>query len=463
MTNNALFRTAGSVLLLLLLGYSTAGAGERTNVAGLGMGRTAVASSRGLDAVGINPANLVAHDGALVTLSILPLGVNVGSDFLSYDLYSEYFTGVATDSGRVGRYLTDADKQHILDAFTSGVGHGGLDFETRAFGLSLAFETVGAFAFTVSDRIAATGAIPQEYVQFLFFGNPPGSVYSFGETEASVEWLRDYALSFGMQLPEFPFVQAGYAGASVKIIHGFSYFALERFNSRMTTSTDGVLDATIDTWTRKAGFDPGDGDFTPFPAPGGTGLGFDLGVAADLNDYARVGLSVTDIGSITWKNNLTENVASGVIHLDNPLDAAQRDSVENAVKGEEREGQQFSSPLPTTLRMGVAFELHKISALKPLLYGELIVAADYTQGVTEAPGTSLRPRLSLGLEYSPWKFLPIRAGASFWGEEEPSFGIGLGFHAGFFEFDIAAESVEWLVNPGTFSRGAFAMGMKIKI
>lgn len=91
--------------------------GERTNVRGIGMGYTAVATSRGLDAVGINPANLAYPDVGSVTISLIPFGVHVGSDFLTLGLYNEYFTGVNTDSGRVGRYLGETDKQRILSAF----------------------------------------------------------------------------------------------------------------------------------------------------------------------------------------------------------------------------------------------------------------------------------------------------------------------------------------------------------
>ena len=47
-------------------------AGEQTNIRGLGMARTSVAASRGLDAVGINPANLALPDDGTVTISLVP-------------------------------------------------------------------------------------------------------------------------------------------------------------------------------------------------------------------------------------------------------------------------------------------------------------------------------------------------------------------------------------------------------
>lgn len=450
-------------LLLLLLLPGSAPSGERTNVMGLGMGRTAVASARGLDAIGINPARLAGPDSTLISISLLPFGMNAGSDFLTYDLYTEYFTGVATDSGRVGRYLTDADKRTILEAFGGGLGSGTVELETRGLGLALDFGDVGTFAFTMTDRVAAFGRLPQAYLRFVFYGNPPGSVYDFAETSVKAAWTREYSLTYARPLPALPFVKSSTAGLSVKFVQGFSYFAVERFNSVLSTSPDGVLDGTVDFWSRRAGLDPAVDEMTPFPAPAGKGMAFDLGLAAVVNDFLHAGLSVTDIGSIAWTGGTRQTVASGLIHMDNPLDEAQRDSVEDALRGDEREGGEFSTSLPTTLRLGGAVELHRIKGLRSLIYGELLIAADYTQGLVEAPGTSTTGRFSIGLQYSPWKFLPVRAGASFWGAEGSSVSFGFGLHFGAFELDLATETVEWLVSPGSFSRGSAALGMKLRI
>jgi hypothetical protein len=450
-------------LLLALCLPAALLAGERTNVTGLGMGRTGAASALGLDAVGINPARLSGPENAMVTISLLPVGMNAGTDFLTYDLYNAYFTGVDTDSGRMGRLLTDADKRSILEAFGGGLGSGAVELETRGMGLALEFGDVGAFAFTMTDRVAACGTIPQSYLRFIFYGNPPGSVYDFAETSVKAAWTREYALTYARALPTLPFVASSTAGLTLKLVQGFSYYAIERFNSRLATSPEGVLDGTVDFWSRQAGLDPTSDEMHPFPAPSGRGFGIDLGVAAAVNEFLSAGLSVTDIGSIRWSAGLRETVASGLIHMDNPLADSQRDSVEQALKGEEREGSEFSTSLPTTLRLGGAVELHKIRALKPLIYGQLLLTADYTQGLVDAPGTSMTGRFSFGLEYSPWKFLPLRAGASFWGAEGTGFSFGLGLHFGVFELDVATETVEWLVAPGSFSRGSAALGMKLRI
>ena len=437
--------------------------GERTNVAGLGMGRTGVAASRGLDAIGINPANIAHGDGSFLTVSLLPVGLNMGSDFLTYDLYSEYFTGIATDSGRFGRYLTAADKQRLLESFPGAFGNGVLDVEARGFGLGLAFKGLGTVVVSITDRIAGRGTLSRAYAEFLLFGNPPGSDYDFGQMGGRVAWTREFGLSVAAALPWLPLIADLSAGITVKFVQGFSYHAAERFHARLTTSTDGYLNGEVDTWTRSAGFDPASSEFSVFPAPAGRGFGFDFGLSGRVNEYAGIGFSITDIGSVHWSGNVTETISSGTFALDDPLDPARRDSVERLLKGETREGMPFTVSLPATLRLGAVIELHRIAGLRRFISGELLFAADYTQGLVEVPGTTHTPRCSFGLEYSPWPFLPLRTGISLWGAEQTGFAFGVGFRSRVVDLDCAVENMEWVVAPATFSRGAFAFGVKFKI
>jgi len=200
-----------------------------------------------------------------------------------------------------------------------------------------------------------------------------------------------------------------------------------------------------------------------FPAPAGTGFGLDLGVASDVNEYLRVGLSITDIGSVRWSGNVDEIVRTGTIHLDDPLNEAQRDSVENAVMGETRSGGEFTTSLPTTLRLGVAVELHKIPGLKEFFWREWTLACDYNQGLVESAGVAALGRLSMGLEFRPWNFLPLRTGLSFFGADGFSFAFGFGLHSGSFEFDLASEHVNYMLSEESFAHGSVALGMRVKI
>lgn len=460
-------RGVAALLMILTVGLvQESRAGERTNVQGVGMARTHVAVARGLDAIGTNPANLAAPDDATITVALLPLGVHIGNNVFSYDFYSKYFDGIQTDSGKVGVNLTDFDKRDILGRFANGLGEGAVDVEARALGITLNIEPIGAFAFTMTDRLSGSAAIPKEYVEFLFYGNPPNSVYDFSKSNASVAWTREYALSYARTMPTVPFLKSLRGGISLKLVHGLSYFGVERFNARLVTSPVGVLDGSLDILARRAGLDPSasnSGSALPFPAPGGVGYGIDLGVTAELNELIRGGLSITDIGSIDWQSGLNENVSGGTIHLDNPLDPAQRDSLNKALKGREQEGRPFSTSLPTMIRLGVAVEVHKLPFFRQLMIGELTVAADYHQGVVTTPGGTTLARGSFAFEYRPWRFLPVRSGIAFGGIDGTSVAFGLGFHVGAFELDLATENLSGLVTPSSAEHGSVAMGMRLKL
>lgn len=438
-------------------------AGERTSIQGLGMARTYMGVARGLDAVGINPASLDA-DSATVSLAILPFGAHVGSDFLTYDLYTRYFTGVESDGGRIGRHLTDVDKQAILAAFPNGVGR--IEGDVEAMPLGLAIHTgIGTIAFSVTEQAAAMISLPSEYARFLLYGNAPGSVYDFSATSVSAWWTREYAVSLATTLRDVWGLQSLSIGLSGKLIHGYGYAELTRFNSRLETGTDGILHGVVDMRSRAAGIDPlagQGGGYTPFADPAGSGFGVDLGLAAQINPVISVGLSVTDIGSLTWTKNIREVRAESTLVVDNPLDQVQRDGVERALRGEAQPGQAFSTPLPTTIRAGVAFELNRVKAIRSLILGEMTVACDIHQVLQEAPGSPAGTRLAFGMEWRPWGFLPLRTGYSWGGPDHRNFALGLGFHLGFFEMDFASENLGWIFSPDTFSYGSVSAGMKMR-
>ena len=233
------------VSVLTVLGTSQLVAqSDRSNVPGMGMARSSVISSTSLDAVGINPANLASNTGKTVTLSFLPLGVHVGSNFMNYDLYTSYFTGVNTDSGWVGKYLTQADKDRILNSFPDGVGTAFTNVEFRLFGVAVE-SPVGTFAFNITEQANAYARIPRDYASFVLLGNPPGSFRDFSQTDAKAAWTRTFALSYGMSLQPLRFTKTLEVGATVKLIHGFGYFGVDRFNSSVATASDGVLTGAI--------------------------------------------------------------------------------------------------------------------------------------------------------------------------------------------------------------------------
>jgi hypothetical protein len=457
----------GIAVLTAAVSLTAIAGGERTNIQGMGMARTFVAHSRGLDAVGINPANLAAEDGGRVTLGLMPVGIHVGSDFLTYGLYTKYFTGEESSTGRVSKHLTNQDKQDILATFPDGVGRISAHLEARPIGLSVRIGEHSRVALTMTEYVTVNAMVPHDYMEFMFYGNTPGSTYEFGQTSAYASWMREYALSYGMNIPALIPVKSLSVGAAVKLVHGFGYFEMDRFNTVLSTGTDGILHGNVDVHGRASGIDPLTGaenaNFQPFPAPAGSGLGFDLGVASDVNDYLCVGMSITDIGSVKWTANVEELVSNGQLEVTDPLSQDQRDSIENAVMGEHHPGAEFSTALPTTFRVGAAVELHKVPFLQRFLWGEWTFACDFNQGLVDGAGISATSRFSMGLEFRPWGFLPLRTGASFGGSDHFNFALGFGLHFGVFDLDLASEHLNFLLSEESLSHGSMAVGMRIRI
>ena len=438
--------------------------GERVNVRGMGMARTFDATSRGLDAVGVNPANLGFPDQGTVTMSLVPFGLHFGSDVFTYGLYTNYFTGVPTDSGRVARYLDESDKRNILDAFRDGVGETRADAEVRLFGLSICLGELGTVALTATEQFQAYVDMPKDYAQFLLEGNTPGSTLDFSKTDLKAAWVREYAITFGRQFKGFSIFRTFAAGLGVKLVHGYGYYELERFNTSLTTATNGTLTGTVGFQTRLSGAElfrnSDNARYSPFPAPAGTGFGVDVGVAGALNEYLSVGFSITDIGSITWDSDNQKTSVDTTMVIDDPVTVAKSNSVENALNGKQQAIGSFSTSLPTTLRLGFAMEVHKLFVHMP---GELLIGFDYNQGLVRTAGSVTTSRVSLGAEYRLVHWFPIRTGISLGGTDHFNYAFGFGFNLGVFDLDLASENISLLLAPKNFSYGSVAVGMRVRI
>ncbi len=454
-------RLLALAVIVLLLVTSLEG-GERSSIRGMGMARTSDASSRGLDAVGINPANLAVSDGSTVSFTFLPFAAHVGSDFLSYDLYTRYFTGVQTDSGRVGRWLSEEDKDIITKSFSDPMGRASADMEVTLLGIAYHVGDLGGGAFTISDHVGGFAIIPRDYVEFILHGNTLGSSYSFAGAKVQSSWVREYALSFGGNL-QVRFLKSLRVGAAAKLVHGFGYFEVQRFNTSLVTDEQATLVGSVDFLSRRAGTDPSDARFIReyrlFPAVAGKGGAFDLGVSGEANEFLSFAVSVTDIGSIRWTRDTEEKLADTTLVVDDPLMESQRTMVEDVVKGRTRQSGPFSTSLPTTLRCGVAVNVNRIPDMVRIP-GEMLIELDYNQPVAETPFSITNPRISFGVEYEPVPWLPLRSGVSFGGIDGVNLALGFGLRFSVFQFELASENVTWLFAPQSFSRGSAAAGIR---
>lgn len=451
------------IFLLTIVHWITYAAGERNNLQGLGMARTHTVVSRGINTIGINPANLGYTDRSNVSLGLFNMSFGIGSDLIDIKLYKKYFTG---DESGNPIYLQEADKINILNIFPGGIAQTGFNFDLKLFSFHYQNEKVGNFALNVLEKMGANILLPKDYVEFLLFGNLLNKKYDFSETYFNVLWYREYSLSYARQIPKFKFMQSMAAGISIKLIHGYGFAELSRNKTFFTTNEDAKLFGEVNYQTKFAGVDlfkeDEDNNFSPFPSPAGSGIGLDIGLTGFVRDELSVGVALIDIGSISWKRNTYEQSGYATFNFDDPKSADEQfDSLDNVLKGTNEATGKFKSRLPAMLRIGFAYQFDKAPFITSFP-GELLVALDYNQGFNNLVGNTTIPRFSLGVEYKPWKWLPIRTGFSVGGTDGFNMGFGMGFLFNFMDLEFATENFESVLAPESFDRFTIAIGIKIR-
>ncbi|MEO8399841.1 MAG: hypothetical protein ABI550_08525, partial [Ignavibacteriaceae bacterium] len=210
--------------LILLLGisfnnFAQFGSSGTVEARSMGMAKTYNSVSKGVESIGINPANLMRNDENIIDFSsVLPLpsaSIKTGTNFMSIEDFNYYFGGV----------LTEKEKQNFNKLFENG----GLIFGNVSANL-LSFSIkpnsdIGVFAVSINDFAGGKANIPQALVDIALTGNSLNKVYSLDGANIKSWWIRDYSFSYARSLNFFKpkIFDDFFAGFSVKLIHGYSY------------------------------------------------------------------------------------------------------------------------------------------------------------------------------------------------------------------------------------------------
>ncbi|MCX7984455.1 MAG: DUF5723 family protein [Bacteroidetes bacterium] len=465
------------ITLCIVLIFSDANTSDRYNVRSLGMGRTVVASTRGIEALSVNPANLGIPDGKRVTISLAPVNVRVGTELFPYDVYQKYFTGVDTGGPkRAPYYLTDHDKQTIRDQLPEN-GATFIDVESMYAGISAYFENYGGVGFGIIDHAGCRITLSRDFFDLFYLnGLPSNSTYTFDGTSFSAWWYREYNLSYGRKIPiVLPFIKNIYTGAGIKFVRGYGIFQTVENRSSLTNSVylspDDIntLRADFNYRVRRAGTDffrktKSDSDdvrFSLFPDPAGKGVGFDIGISAELLNGIILGISVVDIGKITWERNIVETKRQGILTIQG-FEKDLGDTVRNTIKGENTEGEAFSTALPTVLRIGATLHSDQVPFLHGIP-GKMLFAIEYAQGFNNVLGNTTKPRFSFGVEYKIIPFMPIRTGVLIGGGDDVRWSFGSAFDFNYIALEFATDNFAMVFSPNSFNVISVSAGIKVRI
>lgn len=460
------------IFLLNNLIFSQYGSTGVTDARSLGLGKTHTATSEGVFAIGINPANLIfSEEGSVDFSTALPLpsaGLRSGTDFLTYDDFKYYFGEIGGNEN----ILTEDDRNRINRLFENGglfYTHAGISLLSFHFKPS---EEVGSFAFSVGDYGGGKFNFPQAIKDLSY---TEGKVYDFSDASFEAWWVRSYSFSYARQLEFLSdgfFEKFGF-GFSLKYYQGFGYLATEDISTYLTTNANGTISGQANLLAYSAlSEDFGvvydfenverESNINIFPSPAGKGFGFDFGFSAQINDRWKIAAAITDIGQITWNKNAARFISEGDITLTDISDEAQRDSVFNKIFGSGEPIDLFVTKLATAFRFGAAFLVSR--DFEEGFPGRLMLAFDYDQGFNNMPGNSTNPRISFGAEWRPWQSFPsIRSGVEFGGTEKLNWSYGMGFDFGFLEIHLATNAMQNLFFPKSSDMLSAAFSSRWKI
>ncbi|MBI5463841.1 MAG: hypothetical protein HY966_02655 [Ignavibacteriales bacterium] len=466
------------VHLLLFSVAIVASAGD-PNIRGSAMARTAVATSRSIEAFGINPANLAIPDRGFLAFGLAPTSFRVSTELFSYDIYKNYFTGVPGPNGeRTAKYLTDDDKNTIMSILPD-LAQTRFEIETTPISLWLQLGKIGTLGFAVTEHFGFIPTLNKDFFRVVMFGLPEETIlYNFDGTGFSAWLYQEYNFSYAREIPLSLWVFKDlYAGFSVKLIQGYGVLETPLYKSSFGTTLTPALDpargstypklvGNFNFLLRRSGIDLFDeskkSSSDGLPEPAGTGTGIDFGLSSELDYGIRVAASVTDIGKIDWTKNIVETSGRGSVGIDNPFNTSGTDSLKDAIKGEEHPGQPFSTDLPTRIRVGVSMQSELVPFLK-WFPGKVLLAADYTQGLNESMGNTTKPRVSLGAEWRIIPLLPLRTGFAFGGGDVPRWAFGFGLDVWVLALDVSVENFGMLFSPEKFQMFQLGAGLRIRI
>lgn len=482
-----------SVLLIALLitGWASVSQAQSGHYSAksLSMGGTGTAFLDTYHANFVNPANLMLNADTKPSISVGLVGglsATAGGPLLNISAYNENFTN------------GDVVGPEALDQWfgTAMANVRGMGMEVDIIPLAGSWRgDKMAVSLAFRNRVLFSGAVNRGFSEMLVSGisqeqfSEPTPVDFNGKGIA----FSELSAGFSYQLMELPSLLG--IGKNVKVFAGAApkyliphYTSGIDFNSTLqvtdeeivhdfnyTINTVGELTSQFQEYyeaRQDPNFDGEIGDYinpdgSNFAAVQGTGFGVDLGGTVEMDlagplagafswiggqKKLRVGLSVTDLGSVTYSNNSGQFTADETftwdgIDLKDGLSDNFADSVRQEIyqNFEPSDDQDIVENLPTKLNFGAQLQA-----------GKLGFSFDLQKGLYETGMNSSRLALGLGTEYKLLNAIPLRAGYRTGGLTSSSITFGTGIELRNFEFTVAALTVPNSQNRGTGFGGAWS-------
>ncbi|MFP8488083.1 DUF5723 family protein [Gracilimonas sp. Q87] len=488
-----------AVLVLLITGLLSVHASAQSrhfNAQSIGMGGGGTAYIDGFNANFVNPANLMldTHKGR-TQIGIANTGFKAGGTLANLSVYNDYLT--------TGLLIDDETRENMLNDW-----FGESSANTRQMAGTVNVSPIGVShrrskqAFSIATRFRFTEdlTVNKGLAELMTYGldadkfSVPTPVDFSSSTVAFAEISFGYARKV-LEIPNLLFARDVklFAGVAPKYLYGV-YAADADFQSTLqmtrggqaspftvnhnfsySLNTVGQLsqqlqafeaayyldsDANIEDYVDYEGDDVGDLDASGFGVDLGATLEMDVSylpipLFINKDKILRVSMSITDLGSISYKKTPSRIFAEGEFtyqgaqnedsfndYFDNLGDSLKTDVYGN-FNAEETDG--ITHTLPGMYNFGASLEM-----------GKLLVGLDYGFGFNNEGINSRRSVLNLGAQYRLFGFVPIRAGTTIGGYSSVAYSAGIGLDFDFLEFTVGASTVANSRNSGSSAAAAWS-------
>jgi hypothetical protein len=412
-----------------------------------GKGGASTAIAKNWEAVGINPSNLGWSSNYLFSMSVASFGVTAQSRALDFATLKNAMLHPSDT-------FTAAEKQNYADLFTNPEGFN-MVANMNWLSASVYMPKLGGLAFTVRDRAYAHVGLNHNAADILFNGQnaavyQDSTIYSqnishvFDGCNMTYLHFREANLAYGRRIAKFgaedgdgnPAIQV-YAGVGVKFIWGMA-----NMNGKITNGT--ILGQSSFSTNYSINYGNIE-NFTPEKTSSmfnnvGTGMGFDFGGSVIVKNKFRFAASVTDMGSITWRDNVLVASDTTMPHLDSTNYGMNNWQVGNQAGflfGDNgfmnyQSAPDYKSNLPTRLRLGFGMSIGK----------RIDIGADLVIPMNKTIYNLSNPYVAVGADIKIFEVLKVNAGIS--GSADLGWNVPMGITLGPlgpFEIGIATGDV----------------------
>ncbi len=410
---------------------------------------------RNLDAVGYNPANMALSGNHDYSINFLPVSVAFENTYKK-EFYDDYI-GVTENNS-----WSEDDVDKILSELDD-TGHWRINNRVKVgvIGFSLGKEAYNLNINTVQDV-----KIPKELLELALKGNEFDREYRFDDLDGEHYQYASLEYSFSEKLDFLSFkklFKEVTIGATFRYMFGFPGVEmndLQDDDKKMNpayfklTNIEGYFLANDITGPNSidSGATSFKGTVDILKSEAGHGIGVDIGAAAKITDDMTVGFSITNlISGISWYQN---NKVYRYNYEMNGIFVNQLENIEEAITDLDSSftvGKIFTS-IPTELNLGFSWGFNYENGQK------LVWTAAYNQGFINEQASTIIPKLSTGISYTPIDWFTLRSGVTGGGDSYFESAIGFSLEFAHYAFDFGVES-KHLYGSGSKGLG-IAIGQK---